>query len=247
MAVYAIVGRGGSGKTAYANYLMRKFYRNGEDIYTNIRVIESEYKLSSKNLGKFYHLRSISEVKHIYNAVIVIDEMPNYFEARDWQKLDADDRMKFQTQRHDRLDIFYTAHNFGRVDLAIRQTTHVVYEVTNFFAILFIIRSYDGLEYERSGNRSKTLTRFPRWFILTKNLAQSYDDHQWRRKESEQYEFETMSEYLKNFNMYVPDLDDKKTSFKTLLIYLKVGEIKERLKKLIKRFYVTKRNDKTDK
>lgn len=199
--ITAVIGLPGSGKSLYLNKIILESLIAGERVLTNMVIDESFYKFTKRQLqkkGTLFHLRKISELQFFDRGIIVIDEIEEFFEARDWAKLSAEDRAKFRQHRHEKLDIFYSAEYFTRTDLVIRQLTQEVIEINNYFQKIFYVNRYNGFEYEKNEFSAEPINSHPKYFIRTKKLSRSYDTLHFEKKR-EPFKFELMSDYLSNF------------------------------------------------
>ena len=183
--IYAIVGKPGAGKSMCLTRMVRRWLNAGINVYTNLPIDERLWTLRPKH-GKLFYLQDIDEFRDVNDGIIAIDELNFYFEARDWAKLQPEDRMKFQRHRHEQLDIFYTVQSFQRADVVIRQLTHEVWTLKNVLNLVWIINKYDAEDYERR-TRPRRINHYPIIHLFSKKIANAYDTHQWAKKKAHEF------------------------------------------------------------
>jgi len=192
--IYAIVGKPGSGKSYYLVRQCKKLLEQGVDVYSNVIIDIKKMNLKKKknNLGTCYYWSSLQQFRYINNGVVLLDEAGAYFEPREWAKFSIEDRVKFQQHRKQKLDIYLTVQNFGRVDAVIRQLTNHVTEIKKFYGI-FIARSYDPMDIDLK-------TRKPNGFsvyLFDQKLADCYDTFQMvNLKEHTPFHFKPMESFF---------------------------------------------------
>lgn len=144
--IFAFVGKTGSGKTLSMVNAVYPRWLGGADIYSNIelnfkintnrkiknavrllysKIIKKEYK--PINTGRIFYFHDLDEIKHIKNAVILLDEGQEFLGAYDWRTNDQDFIRKLRMQRKQRLDIYTTSQNIGAIDLNYRKLVQGLY------------------------------------------------------------------------------------------------------------------------
>jgi len=150
MAIYIIDGYAGNGKTAYAiNWAVQKL-KEGERIFSDIKINSENIKTWKLDF-KFPYLHRISALPEncegliqnkadrenpdkriLYwqnfedlalmdSGTILCDDAGVKFNSRNYANLPDDVQKKIQTHRHDKLDIILTTPHWSRVDVIIRQ------------------------------------------------------------------------------------------------------------------------------
>jgi hypothetical protein len=125
--ITVITGLTGSGKTWFMARLMLKEWKGGTDIYTNFPIYFSE------NNEKINRWNSLSEIYHIKNGMIAIDEGQKLFDARMWSVLPMAFSEKIAQHRHHFLDIITTTQDLGHIDLRVRNNIHELYYCKSVF------------------------------------------------------------------------------------------------------------------
>jgi hypothetical protein len=105
-----------------------------------------------ESLDKYYHrIYDIEDLKILKNGQVYIDEIHLYFDARDWDKLDAEHRRVLAQHRHFGLNIWGTTQAMTRVENILRQLTETAFSIKKIivFPIPFTKEVF-GLFYLRS-------------------------------------------------------------------------------------------------
>jgi len=194
----AIVGKPGYGKTYTGVRYIEKWLNEGIDVYSNVVIDETYYKLrkstEKKPLGRLYYWNDITNFIDIHSGIVFADEFGSYFDSRDYTKFPPEVRVKFQQYRKDRLDIYYTVQSFGRTDLIVRQLTNTVIEC-NHLGKLFWTKEYQDVEGYEKGENVGTLA-IPHFF--NERIARAYDTYQEVNKRvKKDAEFTLMKDLLK--------------------------------------------------
>jgi len=207
--IYAICGKQGIDKTYYLTLLCRKFLNQGINVYANYKIDQRIFKFSQKKIekgkiGKLYYWNDVAQFRHIFNGIVLIDEIGAYFESRNFSKFTTEDRIKFQQHRKERLDIYYTVQAYTRTDLIIRQLTNQVIQLKKFFNI-FTAWEYDATDYEfaKDFRTIKCLSR--NFYFLRKKIYQAYDTYALINASERNFMFKNMAEFFK-------DVDEKLNS-----------------------------------
>jgi len=184
--IYCVTGRPGKGKSYWFVAHVERWLNKGIDVYSIIDIDESKLKIKDRKkqpAGKLYSFSSLKDFRYINNGIVLLDEAGSFFEAREWAKFDAEDRVKFQQHRKMELDIYLGVQNFSRLDTSIRQLTAEVIEADSFPGSsrehrrtpwFFLYRTYDPADVELKTRKSHGLE----WLKFDKRIASAYDTKQ---------------------------------------------------------------------
>lgn len=153
--------------------------------------------LRDQSLSYYYHriydiegLRKIGQFPEFPQGNVYLDEIHLYFDARDWDKLDAEDRRILAQHRHFGMNIYGTTQAMGRVENILRQLCEYAYSINKIIVIsipwtniaygFFWIRTFrpktlldsagDGKEFVQVG--------WGRLFVADPSLFKLYDTFQ---------------------------------------------------------------------
>lgn len=122
--ITCVFGLPGQGKSTYMAYLAKKALttRSGKKrydrVYCNFNMMGC-YKLEYEDLGRY----------NFENCLILLDEMMNEADSRDFKKFDAFKKYFFSNHRHYGLDIVYFTQAWDDVDKKIRNNTQELYYI----------------------------------------------------------------------------------------------------------------------
>lgn len=163
--ITAFTGTPGSGKSYDAVCKILDNLRKGRVVYTNIRGMDSPEclemikmvtGLSDYGLAKHLRFLEAAQVNEFWlhvepGAMIVLDEVQNNFNARDWQ---SQKNVQFNawasTHRHHGYDVILITQNIQRLDTAVRSLVEwtYIYRKMNFFGSLvtkkYLCHAYGG-------------------------------------------------------------------------------------------------------
>lgn len=144
--MYIITGKTGSGKTYNTVKAVYPRWLAGVDIYANMELyfdptIEIKIynaikkaicKITRKNYkpkrhGQIFYFYDIDEIKHIKNAIILLDEGQEYLGAYNWKTNDQEFIKKLRMQRKQQLDIYTTSQNISALDINYRKLVQGLY------------------------------------------------------------------------------------------------------------------------
>jgi len=133
MAIYIIDGYPGSGKTAYAVYVMKKLLERGERVFSNIKLNPKAMGLDcgegdikdpyDRGVKRILYWNDFEDWKLMENGTIFCDEGIAYFNSRNWEALPKDVQVKLIQHRHQKLDLYVTVTHFSRIDVVLRSLT----------------------------------------------------------------------------------------------------------------------------
>lgn len=142
--VLGVFGLPGAGKTTFlasaAMHSMdgKKFLGipPHEKVYTNF-ACPGCYKINPEDIGH----------KSIINSLILIDEISQFFDARDWKSFPISTRTWFQLHRHFGCDVIFCSQSYGDADKRLRNLAQRYYLLENLFldfsCVKPINRSFD--------------------------------------------------------------------------------------------------------
>jgi hypothetical protein len=125
--ITVITGLTGSGKTWFMTRLMLKRWKKEENIYTNFPLL---FSAENERIERWHNL---SEIYHIKNGIIAIDEGQKLFDARLWPFLPPAFADKIASHRHHFVDIITTTQDFGHIDVKFRTNVHELYNCKTVF------------------------------------------------------------------------------------------------------------------
>lgn len=144
--IFAFTGKTGSGKTYSMVNAVYPAWVNGRNIYSNIqlnfktpfkikilnkfyfiisKIKKSQYK--PKKHGTIFYFQDLDEIKHIKNAIILLDEGQEFLGAYNWKTNDKEFIRKLRMQRKQILDIYTTSQNITSIDLNYRRLVQGLY------------------------------------------------------------------------------------------------------------------------
>ncbi|MGN0150207.1 MAG: zonular occludens toxin domain-containing protein [Clostridia bacterium] len=126
--ITCVFGLPGQGKSTYMAKLARQALttRRGrkryDRVYCNFNMAGC-YRLNYEDLGKY----------NFENCLILLDEMMNEADSRDFKKFDAYKKYFFSNHRHYGVDIVYFTQAWDDVDKKIRNNTQELYYIRKVF------------------------------------------------------------------------------------------------------------------
>lgn len=117
MAIHAIVGLPGMGKTLYGVHMLRRV--KGRDRMSNLFPRSNEWRFVLWE-----------EMKRAGHGVVLIDEAHMWFSSR--ELADQVELAAWQQHRKQGLDLWYTVQDINRVDKAVRELTAYMHLVRKF-------------------------------------------------------------------------------------------------------------------
>jgi hypothetical protein len=172
--IIGVFGLPRSGKSYWACYqIYFNYIKKGIPVYSNI-PLRGSFKLSDNDIINGFPLKN--------GAVVFLDEVQNYANSRNWDKLS--DNLYFifsQGGKYD-LKLYYTAQDSSRVDKTLREVSNYFYDVkklipddplksnneninTFFKRILIIDRYSSNYEYSFKKNPKRSFYILKRWFF----------------------------------------------------------------------------------
>lgn len=131
--ITCVFGLPGQGKSTYMAFLAKKALttRSGrkryDRVYCNFNMAGC-YRLNYEDLG----------VYNFENCLILLDEMMNEADSRDYKKFDAYKKYFFSNHRHYGVDIIYFTQAWDDVDKKIRNNTQELYYIKKLFCWSFV-------------------------------------------------------------------------------------------------------------
>lgn len=125
--ITVITGLTGSGKTWFMARLMLKEWKAGTAIYTNFPVY------FPNNNDHVFRWNTLSEIYHIKNGTVAIDEGQKLFDARMWSMLPQVFAEKIAQHRHHHVDIITTTQDLGHIDVRVRNNIHELFNCKTIF------------------------------------------------------------------------------------------------------------------
>ena len=179
-----ITGLTGSGKTWLAVKSLYRDWQGGATIFANFPLC------FDKDNTNVQYFNQLSELYHLNNGVICIDEAQKLLDARRWASLPISFAEKIAQHRKHFLDIVSTTQDIGHIDLRMRSLVHELYQCQSLLRlpknerqhpILQVVRvvkkmrdfknDSDRILWNKVGSRYYLISRF--W---TKKLYETYAD-----------------------------------------------------------------------
>jgi hypothetical protein len=121
MAIKVITGLPSGGKTYFMTQLAKEALANNVPVYSNYKL---GYADESTPEGVYYW-STFDDLEDVESGLIIIDEMPVYFNSRAWEKFSLQQQYKFQQHAKEGLNIIGTTQHQDRVDVVIREIVSV--------------------------------------------------------------------------------------------------------------------------
>jgi len=133
--------------------------------------------------------KDAEELVRLRNCDIIIDEIANYFDSRDWQNLSLEVKMFMRQHRKRGINIYAATQDFATIDLNIRRITTRCFRLYKIFgsrdisATRPIVRhpwgQIVGFDYDPGSFRKEQMefiSNIPsEYFWITKRLCMGYD------------------------------------------------------------------------
>ncbi len=114
-----VMGKTGIGKTTYLALQAKKYIKKGYKVFSNVEIAGT-YKIDAKkDIGTYL----------IQDALLIIDEAGNEYNARDWKAFGENLFYFFTHHRHFRTHVIISVQYWDRVDITIRELIHAIYVV----------------------------------------------------------------------------------------------------------------------
>lgn len=156
--ITCVFGLPGQGKSTYMAYLAKKALTTKKGIKRYDRVycnfnMSGCYRLSYADLG----------VYNFENCLILLDEMMNEADARDFKKFDSAKKYFFSNHRHFGCDIVYFTQAWDDVDKKIRNNTQELYYIKKFLLWSLVNPIEQLLTIDENSHQIVTGYRFKSW------------------------------------------------------------------------------------
>lgn len=125
--ITCIYGLTGSGKTWLQTKMLLAQWQEGYPVFVNYPV---NFPPDNKDVQRWHQL---SEIYHVKNCIIGIDEAPKLMDARNWNKLPSMFTDKIAQHRKHGVDIITTTQDLGHIDFRIRSNIHELYHCKSVF------------------------------------------------------------------------------------------------------------------
>lgn len=187
-----VLGKIGSGKSAYLTKLGLKALRSGRDVFSSYPIIDKKSGLTSYKLDRDMLLHNT----YPENSLLIIDEAGSYewFNARNWKNFEKEFFEVVSTHRHIDIDILMGVQDPSRIDVSLRTLGEVYTFIESMpFGIKRIMYYFTyediGKEPEQCFFRPKTkITRIGRKTLTsydTQYYRYRFDDKDYSKSEWE--------------------------------------------------------------
>jgi hypothetical protein len=130
MAIHGIIGLPGHGKSTFASILAARLADTFARKARHRRVF-ANFPVADKRVGMIPTWEAAQELS---NCVFFLDEAPNWFNRRNWNKNTEADLQKWKQSRKDGLTLFWIAHDISHVETQISEhLTESFWVVRRFF------------------------------------------------------------------------------------------------------------------
>lgn len=131
--IYLWSGKTGSGKTFKMVQYARKWYKNGINIYSNIKL--SFEHLKQKTPSNIYYFDSVFDIFDVRDGLIIFDDAGATFNAKSWEAMPIEFTYKLMLHRHHHLDMFATVPNIRSVHIDYRRLVQKWFHCKCFISI----------------------------------------------------------------------------------------------------------------
>jgi len=172
--IIGVFGLPRSGKTYWACYqIYFNYIKKGIPVYSNI-PLRGAYKLTDFDIIHGFPIKN--------GAVVLLDEVQNYANSRNWALLSDNLYFIFSQGGKFDLKLYYTAQDSSRVDKTLREVSNYYYDIkklisdnplssnddnmNSFFKRIVIIDRYtSNYEYSFKKNAKRSFFVLKRWFF----------------------------------------------------------------------------------
>lgn len=181
MSIVLYTGRPGTGKTYNLTRDLIKALDSGEVVYANYKIFWEGYEGRKFNWRKLRfervsypasNLRSwnkLSDLFHVEDGIIAMDEAHIYMRSRNWEKLPEEMERKLSQHRKDGLHIWGTVQAIQRIDVIFRELVDFWYVFTDH---PFWFTRY---EFDIDQDKMKKFPLSKRWIWKRKKIYEMYD------------------------------------------------------------------------
>jgi len=125
--IIGIEGLAGAGKTFFMTKLLYKEWKKGESIHANYHLFFDD---ENEGTEKW---RTLSQIYHIRNGIITIDEASILFDNQNWMRLPQQFKDLISKHRHHMVDVMVAMQNYLDIDVKLRKNIHVLYTCEKIF------------------------------------------------------------------------------------------------------------------
>lgn len=125
----AIGGLNGHGKTHKCVAMAYKEFKKTFKSYSNFRIASNIKLTNIEHSDRVVRYKSLKEIVFLTNAVVIIDEIQDQVDNRDFQNTPKMIIKFFEQHRHNNLKIFCTTQVFRKVDIKIRELIQEAWQV----------------------------------------------------------------------------------------------------------------------
>jgi hypothetical protein len=173
--IIGVFGLPRSGKTYWSAWtIYNNYIKKGVKVYSNI-PLKGAFKVTMSDILQGFPVSR--------GAVLFLDEIQNYANSREWDKLS--DFLYFLFSQGGKMDLklYYSAQDSSRVDKTLREVTNYYYEVSKLIPddpnkpsidmkkapllkrILLIDRYSNNYDYSFKKNGSRSFCYIRQWFL----------------------------------------------------------------------------------
>jgi len=190
---------GASKTTSLADVAIEVLYRNKKFYESTgvLRKLQSNIKFSDAVHAEFpdqiEYWADVEQLTALTDCDVILDEATVYFDSRNWDNLSLDIRRWLRQHRKKGIEIYFTAQEFGEVDIAFRRLVTDLFYVTKLFGsrdlsatlpppkyiyVFTMERPIDPIGYDEKTSKFSNLTVLPRFRLFTRKDTLVFDTRQ---------------------------------------------------------------------
>jgi len=131
----AIAGQNGAGKTHYMTELSIKEFPDFLKRYPEARFFSNIQIFNTDFDEKIKKFETIEEIKYITDAFVVIDELQDDVDNRDFMSNPKGIIKFFEQHRHSNLRIYCTTQVFRKIDIKLRELIQRAYHIVKIYGV----------------------------------------------------------------------------------------------------------------
>jgi len=165
--ITAYVGLPGTGKTYGLVLEAIRGIRNKRNVYSNFDI----------NLEGVIRIKGFSDLIHIRDGLVILDELNLWFPSRLWQSIPPEVLSLWAQSRKRGIELIYSTQHLDRVDKVVREVTNFVIRcntISIFGLQLFMYSTFQPEDWDKEKRRSlgRRIVRF------RQSIADLYDTYQ---------------------------------------------------------------------
>jgi len=162
-------------------------------IASNLRFSETFEEYAKKHNIPIIYWNNLDHLIALKDCDVIIDEIPNYFDARGWKELNLNVRRWMTQGAKAGIEMYCSAQDFAQVDIAFRRLINHLYKVTKVIGSrrpsatkppitkiwgICAIAEIDPLRFDEVNEKFNRISTFPSIFFITKENCEIFDTKQ---------------------------------------------------------------------